>query len=82
MLICMCVVQVYLRCETYHCVLEVMLCDMSVVCIQYYVHYVCVCVICDSPVCVCDPGDAVWDAGGRPAGLAEEHGLPALHQEQ
>lgn len=28
------------------------------------------------------PGDAVWDAGGGPAGLAEKHSVPSLHQEQ
>lgn len=27
-------------------------------------------------------GDAVWNAGGRPAGLAEEHSVPPLHEEQ
>lgn len=33
-------------------------------------------------MCVFDLGDAVWHAGGRSAGLAEEHGLPSLHKEQ
>lgn len=33
-------------------------------------------------MCVFEPGDAVWHAGGRPAGLAEEHGVSTLHKEQ
>lgn len=33
-------------------------------------------------VCFFYPGDAVWNARGRPAGLAEEHSVPPLHQEQ
>lgn len=32
-------------------------------------------------MCLC-AGDAVWHAGGGPAGLAEEHCVPSLHQEQ
>lgn len=34
------------------------------------------------PLCLCDPGDAVWHAGGRSSGLAEEHSVSTLHQEQ
>lgn len=35
-----------------------------------------------APLCLCDPGDAVWHAGGRSSGLAEEHSVSTLHQEQ
>lgn len=33
-------------------------------------------------MCLLAAGDAVWDAGGGPAGLAEKHGVPSLHQKQ
>lgn len=56
-------------------------------CVRILSPYFCVFALCSmhhwcTCMCLFDPGDAVWHAGGRPSGLAEKHSVPSLHKEQ